>query len=213
MTTTKLKESKIVYVPGWLRVLLGTTTLSDSAALSLTKLLDILTVDDVVFYTAANNVMSRARPMLPFTDTFTKVDLVELSENANVSDSKLNGMLESISTKSLVVEDMLMNSPKNDTETDRFLASEGSWGLVQVTAKSLNLATSVTLDFAQSKRDKYVFELFSIEDGYYGISFTKEDGRTYEQCLKNTIEMLCEKYPFSEVSQTGIFREWANTLY
>lgn len=213
MTTTKLKESKIVYVPGWLRVLLGTTTLPDSAALSLAKLLDILTVDDVVFYTASNNVMSRAAPMSAFVDTFSKVDLVELSEIPNVENTKLNGMLESISTKSLVVEDMLMNSPKDDTEAGRFLASESSWGLVQATAKSLNLATSVTLDFVQSKRDKYVFELFSIGDGYYGVSFTKEDGRTYEQCLKKAIEMLCEKYPFSEVSQTGIFREWANTLY
>ena len=213
MTTTKLKELKIVYIPSWLRALLGTTTLPENAALSLPKLLDILTVDDVVFYTASNNVMGRAAPMLPFTQTFCKVDLVELAQTQNLGESKLNGMLETISTKSLVVEDMLLNSPEDDRQADKFLLSEKSWGLIQATSKSLNLAESSTLDFSESKRDKYVFELFPITDGYYGISFILGDGRTYEQCLKNTIEMLCEKYSFTEVVQSDIFSEWTNTLY
>lgn len=213
MTTTKLKELKIVYIPSWLRALLGTTTLPENAALSLPKLLDILTVDDVVFYTASNNVMGRAAPMLPFTQTFSKVDLVELAQTQNLGESKLNGMLETISTKSLVVEDMLLNSPEDDRQADKFLLSEKSWGLIQATSKSLNLAESSTLDFSESKRDKYVFELFPITDGYYGISFILGDGRTYEQCLKNTIEMLCEKYSFTEVVQSDIFSEWTNTLY
>lgn len=213
MTTTKLKESKIVYIPSWLRGLLGTTALPENATLSMPKLLDILTVDDVVFYTASNNVMSRSAPMLPFIETFSKVDLLELAQTQNLGESKLNGMLETISTKSLVVENMLLNSPTNDKEADKFLLSEKSWGLIQATSKSLNLAESVTLDFTESKRDKYVFELFPIQDGYFGISFVKGDGRTYEQCLKNTIEMLCEKYSFAEVVQSGIFSEWTNTLY
>ncbi len=210
MSLNKKLDHSLVFIPMWMKQVQKTYDVADSGLLSLASLLDILSVEDVAFYYAANLILFKRDEISAITDTFKPFDLVKsdsliiegsLSEDNKASYEKrlqdvINlanyycGMFES--------QGIYTNSMENIIRTLQYPPSQRN-----VTATN----------FGDTLRDNYVFELLPIDGRNFGITFIYGEGnKSVNECLEQSIELLSTIYPFTTVCQTPLFNTWVQTL-
>ena len=70
MSLNKKLDHNLVFIPMWMKQVQKTYDVADSGLLSLASLLDILSVEDVAFYYAANLILFKRDEISAITDTF-----------------------------------------------------------------------------------------------------------------------------------------------
>ena len=192
----KLKH-KLIFIPLWLRKLQKVYGFDDKVLLSYLSLLDILSVEDVANYSAANQVFNNEDFFLPYSLTFNKNHIDETDKSLN----------ETVSTR---IHNLSINMAHMFNNNESYTNSMTS--MIQALQFPLN-EHNLDEDLHETIRDNYVFELSPIGEEHIGITFIYDDGsKTLNECLVQSIELLCKLYPFSVVAQTPLFNYWVSTL-
>ena len=202
MFLMKKLNHKVVFIPTWLRQVQKVYGFDDKELLNLSKLLDILCVEDVAKYFAANNIFYSNDNFLPFTLTLGQHDFIKAARD-NTSKENIETLLTKINELSIMDVTTFNNSESN---------TNSMTSIIKALEVPLGNYDS-TLDLTENIRDNYVFELLPIDEEHFGITFVYNEGsKTVNECLTTSIELLCEKYPFEVVAQTPLFNYWVSTL-
>ena len=202
MFLMKKLNHKVVFIPTWLRQVQKVYGFDDKELLNLSKLLDILCVEDVAKYFAANNIFYSNDNFLPFTLTLGQHDFIKATRD-NSSKENIETLLTKINELSIMDVTTFNNSESN---------TNSMTSIIKALEVPLGNYDS-TQDLSENIRDNYVFELLPIDEEHFGITFIyNEASKTVNECLTTSIELLCEKYPFEIVAQTPLFNYWVSTL-
>ena len=202
MFLMKKLNHKVVFIPTWLRQVQKVYGFDDKELLNLSKLLDILCVEDVAKYFAANNIFYSNDNFLPFTLTLGQHDFIKAARD-NTSKENIETLLTKINELSIMDVTTFNNSESN---------TNSMTSIIKALEVPLGNYDS-TQDLNENIRDNYVFELLLIDEEHFGITFVYNEGsKTVNECLTTSIELLCEKYPFEVVAQTPLFNYWVSTL-
>ena len=210
MSLNKKLDHSLVFIPMWMKQVQKTYDVADSGLLSLASLLDILSVEDVAFYYAANLILFKRDEISAITDTFKPFDLVKsdsliiegsLSEDNKASyEKRLQDVinLANYYCGMFETQGIYTNSMENIIRTLQYPPSQRN-----VTATN----------FGDTLRDNYVFELLPIDGRNFGITFIYGEGnKSVNECLEQSIELLSTIYPLTTVCQTPLFNTWVQTL-
>lgn len=202
MFLMKKLNHKVVFIPTWLRQVQKVYGFDDKELLNLSQLLDILCVEDVAKYFAANNIFYSNDNFLPFTLTLGQHDFIKAARD-NTSKENIETLLTKINELSIMDVTTFNNSESN---------TNSMTSIIKALEVPLGNYDS-TQDLIENIRDNYVFELLPIDEEHFGITFVYNEGsKTVNECLTTSIELLCEKYPFEVVAQTPLFNYWVSTL-
>lgn len=198
----KKLDHKLIFVPLWLRKIQKVYGFSDKELLSFSPLLDILSVEDVANYYAANNIFNTDNNFLPFSLTFSNHDFVGTSK-VDTGKSNIEETLTHINNLAI----MAVNDFNNAESYTNSMTS-----MIKAMQFPLNQYDE-DQDLHENIRDNYVFELLPIDEEHIGITFVcDEDSKTVNECLVQSIKLLCSFYPLETVAQTPLFNYWVSTL-
>lgn len=202
MFLMKKLNHKVVFIPAWLKQVQKIHGFADSEFLNLAQLLDILCVEDVAKYFAANNIFYSNDNFLPFTLTLAQHDFIKASRENTKKEN-----IETLLTKINELAILDVNNFNNVESNTNSMAS-----IIKALEVPLGNYDSEQ-DLTENIRDNYVFELLPIDEEHFGITFMYNEGsKTVNECLTTSIKLLSEKYPFEVVAQTPLFNYWVSTL-
>lgn len=223
MSPKRKLNHKLVFIPPWMNRVQNTYNLPNSELVSLVPLLDILTMEDVSFYYACNEIFKARSEFSAFTDTFDMVDLfsntkskisnnVTVGVDGNASDSPLDQRLidmdqtlQTVSSNALITAETIKSMSGYTNNMDNTIAA---------LQQSLSRVDHLKQNLSEHVRDNYVFEMLPIDEDHIGIIFTKGDEpHPKRDSYKKCIEFLCTVYPFETVAQTSIFTSWTGIIH
>lgn len=213
MSLNKKLDHSLVFIPMWMKQVQKTYSVADSELLSLASLLDILSTEDVAFYYAANLILFRRDEISAITDTFKPFDLVkpnpkDSTENTTVFTEEKKARFE----KRLQEVINLANYYCGLFETQSIYTNSME-NIIRTLQYPPSQQNVTAINFGDTLRDNYVFELLPIDGRNFGITFIYGEGnKSVNECLEQSIELLSTFYPFETVSQTPLFNTWVQTL-
>ena len=223
MSPKRKLDRKLVFIPPWMKQVQNTYNLPNSELISLAPLLDILTMEDVSFYYACNEIFKTSTAFTAFTDTFDMVDLFDNTRNkigvngetaVNGNDNEGAG-----NRRELDIERILQNVSASALITCESIKSMSGYtnnmdNTIAAMQQSLSRIEPLKQNLSEHVRDNYVFEMLPIDGIHVGISFTRGgEADSHRQCYKKCIEFLCDVHPFETVAQTSIFSSWTGVIH
>ena len=222
MSPKRKLNRKLIFIPPWVGQVQKTYNLPNSELISLAPLLDILTMEDVSFYYACNEIFKTSRSFSVFTDTFDMVDLFSNTRKAIGSNQQVmldgNGADAPFEGRRINADDILQDVSANTVIMCNDIKSMSGHtnnmdNTIAAIQQSLSKVEHLKQNVSEHVRDNYVFEMLLIDDEYIGITFAKGNQTdNHRDCYKKCIELLCTLYPFEEVAQTSIFSSWTGTI-
>ena len=223
MSPKRKLDRKLVFIPPWMKQVQNTYNLPNSELISLAPLLDIITMEDVSFYYACNEIFKTSTAFKAFTDTFDMVDLFE-NTRSKIGETKQiiiegNDNESILNARDLDIERILQNVSASALITCESIKSMSGYtnnmdNAIAAMQQTLSRIEPLKQNLSEHVRDNYVFEMLPIDGMHVGISFTRGgEADNHHECYKKCIEFLCNVYPFETVAQTSIFSSWTGVIH